>query len=128
MADWASRVAGIEAAKAAETAKARDLIDEFVAALREAGVAPEPLLATGYSGGKYRTGITGWYLNAAKSLGVDERGAYYILSTPGGPLERLKGCKLLPTDPPLWVGKGGRDGESTDLPRLLAKRLAELTG
>jgi hypothetical protein len=99
----------------------------FVRQLQDRGVAPEPLLAAGYSGGRYRTQVTGWYLRANASLGVDAQANYYVLQTPGGWRARFQGARLRPTPPPLVVGRGGRDGESIDLKELIAVRLAELT-
>lgn len=39
-------------------------------------------------------------------------------------MARLTGVKLQPTDPPLVVGRGGRDGETGDLREFLDWRLA----
>jgi hypothetical protein len=54
---------------------------------------------------------------------VGEDGSFYILSVPGGLRARFTGVTVPPSDPPLVVGAGGRDGESIPLPDLLRLRL-----
>ena len=108
----------------AESAKAQVLIDRFVADARAAGLAPEPLRATLFTGQSVKTDKTGWYIRNNKSLAVGEDGGFYILTVPGGWKERLRGVRLEPSPPPLVVGKGGRDGESGDLAEFLRWRLA----
>lgn len=107
----------------AESAKAQVLIDAFVADARAAGIAPEPLRATLYSGQSVKTDKSGWYLRKNQSLAIGTDGAYYVLTVPGGLKERLRGVHLKPSPPPLIVGKGGRDGESGDLAEFLRWRL-----
>ena len=46
------------------------------------------------------------------------------MSAPTSAVARLRGPRLAPSDPPLVVGLGGRDGESMPLADLLAVRLA----
>ena len=132
-ADWADgrrdaariHVERLARAKAAETARARELIADFVARAVERAVATGPLLARSGGGGTTcRTGLTGWYLTRDGSIGVTPRGDYYGLAVPLGLRERLRGITLQPTDPPLQVGAGARDGESIALDVLLAMRLA----
>jgi hypothetical protein len=133
-ADWAERrreaaqthEAHLKAAQAAESAKAQVLIADFVARVQALGIAPERLVAEGYTRGVYKTDIVGWYLRANRSLGVDAAGRYYVLRVPGGLVAKLRGVKLAPSDPPLTVGRGGRDGEAMDLRDLVEIRLAEL--
>lgn len=108
----------------AESVKAQVLIDRFVADARAAGLAPEPLRATLFTGQSVKTDKTGWYIRNNKSLAVGEDGGFYILTVPGGWKERLRGVRLEPSPPPLVVGKGGRDGESGDLAEFLRWRLA----
>jgi hypothetical protein len=111
-------------ARAVETARARELLDRFVESARQRGLAPGPLLARGSEGSPtYRTGLVGWYLKRDGSLGVATDGGYYHLVTPGSLRARLFGITLEPTDPPLQVGAGARDGESVALDVLLAMRL-----
>ena len=108
----------------AESRKAQLLIDQFVADARAAGIPPEPLKATLYTGQTVKTDKRGWYLRKNQSVAIGDDGAYYILTVPGGWAERLRGVHLTPTPPPLIVGKGGRDGETGDLAEFLQARLA----
>ncbi|MDR1806722.1 MAG: hypothetical protein LBR33_02190 [Propionibacteriaceae bacterium] len=134
--DWAAQrreaarvhEAALAAARATEQAKAQALLDGFVAELQARGVPQVRLVASGYSGGKYRTNVTGWYLRANESLAVDAEARYYVLTVPGGLGARLRGAELTPQAPPLIIGRGGRDGEQMDLADLIAVRLQELSG
>ncbi len=108
-----------------ESVKAQELIDEFLKDAAAAGIAPEPLRATLYSGQPVKTDKRGWYLRKNKSVAIGEDGGYYILTVPGGFMERIRGVKLFRSPPPLVVGLGGRDGETGDLVDFLARRLAE---
>jgi hypothetical protein len=134
--DWSERrrqaarahEAALRSAQAREHESARALIDRFVAGVKELGVAPQRLTAAGYSGGRYKTDVVGWYLRRNQSLGVDTDGNYYVLQTPGGVLARFRGVRLTPGEPPLTVGRGARDGESIDLADLVESRLSELGG
>ena len=111
-------------AREVETARARELVREFVAAAGQRGLNPRPLLARGGEGRpSYRTGLTGWYLKRDGSLGVTTGGDYYHLVVPASLRARLRGVTLEPRDPPLQVGAGARDGESVALDVLLAMRL-----
>jgi hypothetical protein len=111
--------------RAVESAEASRLIADFAAAAQERGLRDTELVARGMDGrGRYKTGVRGWYLRRNKSLGVGVDGAFYVLSVPGGLRARLRGVTLKPTDPPLVIGAGGRDGESIPLPDLLALRLS----
>jgi hypothetical protein len=107
----------------AESKKAQLLIDAFLADATAAGIAPEPLRATLYTGQSVKTDKRGWYLRKNQSLAIGDDGSYYVLTVPGGLRERLRGVKLTPSAPPLIVGKGGRDGESGDLAEFLQWRL-----
>lgn len=133
MSDWqeqrraaAADLAGAAARrKAAESAEAARLLADFAAAATERGLRDTEFMARGLDGrGSYKTGVRGWYLRRNKSLGVGLDGAFYVLSVSGGLLARFRGVTLTPTDPPLIVGAGGRDGESIPLPDLLALRLS----
>jgi hypothetical protein len=111
-------------ARAVETARARELVADFVARARESGLTVGPLLArAGDGGATCRTGLVGWYLKRDGSLGVSTDGGYYHLVSPVSLRARLMGITLAPTDPPLQVGAGARDGESVALERLLEMRL-----
>lgn len=102
------------------------MLAEFVAGQRAAGVAPQPLRARVPGRGKsYRTGLTGWYLRKNRSLAVGEDGSYYILDVPPSLVARFRGVTIEPSDPPLVVGRGARDGESIELAELLRRARAE---
>ena len=123
----ASQAAALERKRASESAQARELLADFIAKLRAAGVEPQPLRAPVVgSGTSYRTGITGWYLRRNKSLGLDTDGNFYILGTQPSLKSRLFGVPVIPSDPPLIIGQGARDGESLPLKQLLQNRLSEL--
>jgi hypothetical protein len=120
----AVHAAALERRKAAETEQARAQLLEFVRKIKAAGVQPRPLRAPVVgSGTSYRTDVTGWYLRRNRSIGVDADGNYYILATPAGLKARLTGLRIVPSDPPLIVGVGARDGESIALQDLLELRL-----
>jgi len=122
----AAHAAALEQRKAAETAQARALLVDFVQKLTAQGIEPHPLRApvTG-SSASYRTNLTGWYLRRNRTLATDPDGNFYILATPANLKARLLGVTILPSDPPLNVGQGARDGESIPLKELLALRLQE---
>lgn len=107
-----------------EAAAAQLLIDDFVATAKAKGLSPVPLRATTLDGHVVKTDALGWYLRQNRSLAIGDDGAYYVLTVPGGWLERLRGVKLTPTLPSLQVGKGGRDGETGDLKEFLSWVLA----
>lgn len=120
----AERAAALERAQAAELRRAHDLIEQFIRAATERGVRPGPLLARGYPGrARYRTPLRGWYLRRDQTVGVDADGNFYLLSVPATLLARVRGASPVPTDPPLILGRGGRDGESIDLADALAHAL-----
>ncbi|WBQ08192.1 hypothetical protein [Kribbella sp. CA-293567] len=120
------QAAALDRRRAAETAKARELLAAFIEELKRRGVEPGPLRAPVVgTGANYRTGLTGWYLRRNRSLAVDVEGNFYILGTPAGLRAWLFGVTVLPTDPPLVVGRGARDGESLPLAELLQARLDE---
>ena len=108
-----------------ESAKAQVLIDRFVERANAAGLPTEELTASPWSGrGRYRTGVSGWYLKRNRSIGVSTDGGYYVLIVAPERFGRWRGVSLPPTPPPLQVGKGGRDGDSVALDLLLDLRLA----
>jgi len=104
---------------------AQVLIDDFVRQAQARGVAPEPLRATLNGGGTAKTGLEGWYVNAARTLAIGTDGAWYRLVAPGGLAARLRGVTIQPSPPSRSVMPGGRDGESGDLTDFLARRLAQ---
>jgi hypothetical protein len=116
--------AALERKKAAESAQARELLAGFIETLKERGVEPEPLRAQVIgSNASYRTDLIGWYLRRNRSLAVDVDGNFYILGVPASLKSRVAGVRVLPSDPPLVVGQGARDGESMPLAELLRLRL-----
>jgi hypothetical protein len=124
----AVQAAALERRQAAETAQARAQLAEFVRKMKAHGIEPRLLRAPVVgSGASYRTDITGWYLRRNRSLGTDTDGNYYILGTPASLKARLFGLRISPSDPPLTVGLGARDGESVPLEQLLRRRLEEAT-
>jgi hypothetical protein len=107
-----------------ESAKAQVLIDRFVAEAMRRGVPTEELTARPWSGGgRYRTGLVGWFLRTNGSVGVDVDGRFYVLNVPPVRFGRWRTIEVKPTPPPLVVGKGAGDGEVFDLDVLLDKRL-----
>jgi len=107
-----------------ESERARELLLSFVGEARRRGIEPGPLLARAGDGPPtYRTGLEGWYLTRDGAVAVDVEGRYYLLASPRGLRARLLGVTVLPSDPPLQVGAGGRDGESIALDALLTLRL-----
>ncbi|MFI6128736.1 hypothetical protein [Micromonospora sp. NPDC051141] len=110
--------------RAAEQAEAAKLVAAFAAEARRRGLATDRLVATAHDGrGRYRTRITGWYVDRARSRAVDTDGRFYLLSVPPSLGARLFGAEPPPSAPPLVVGRGGRDGESVPLATLLSRRL-----
>ena len=108
----------------AESRQARAMIAEFVRAATAQGVAARALVAHGYTGrARYRTPLVGWYLRRDESLAVGTDGEFYVLTVPSGLRTRLHGATPAPSEPPLILGKGGRDGESIDLDVALARAL-----
>ncbi|WP_188037713.1 hypothetical protein, partial [Actinotalea sp. JY-7885] len=117
----AAHAAELERRRAAESAQARAMIARFVAEARERGVAPVPLRARSYDGqSRYRTPLKGWYLRRNESVAVGTDGEFYVLTVPGSLRALLTGATPEPSDPPLVLGKGARDGESIDLADALA--------
>ena len=123
-AEEAARRAELAAAQArGESREAQKLIDEFVAAAKAKGVAAHPIRATLYGGQSVKTDKVGWYIRKNESVAIGEDGSYYVLTVPGGLRERFTGVKLMPTPPPLVIGRGAKDGESGDLAEFLKWRL-----
>lgn len=112
----AEHARALEKRRAAESAQARALIAEFVAEARRRGVDPVPLRARSYDGRhRYRTSTRGWYLRRNETVAVGEDGEFYLLSVAPRLRSLVSGATLEPSDPPLILGKGARDGESIDL-------------
>lgn len=107
-----------------ESVKAQVLLDAFVEQATQAGVPTEELTARPWSGGgRYKTGVVGWYLKRDQSVGVGADGRFYVLVVAPQRFGRWRTVAVEPTPPPLQVGKGGRDGDSVALDTLLEKRI-----
>jgi hypothetical protein len=120
----AEHAAAQERRRAAESERARALVADFVAEARARGLPTTSLTARAYDGrSTYRTGLTGWYVRRNHTIGVGEDGEFYVLSVPTSWRARFRGATVAPSDPPLVVGAGGRDGESIGLADLLRQRL-----
>lgn len=111
--------------QADESARARTMLADFVTRARAQALEPVPLRARSYDGRhRYRTDVTGWYLKLNETVAVGTDGQFYVLSVPSSLRALLRGATLDPSDPPLVLGKGGRDGESIDLADAIALVLA----
>lgn len=100
----------------AESAQARALLRAFVDEAPRLGLDSVPLRARGDRGGhRYRTPLHGWYLRRDESVAVGTDGELYLLTVPASVRALLSGVRPEPSDPPLVLGRGGRDGESIDL-------------
>lgn len=89
-----------------------------------AHVPPEALVVKNRSGsGSARTSLRGWYLRVDRSAAVDTDGNFYLLHQYLTFRDRIFGATLEPTDPPLVLGYGGRDGEAIDLTAALTRIL-----
>src|SRR5690242_16105108 len=65
---------------AQESARAQVLVDAFVEQATAAGIPTEELTAKPWSGsGRYKTGVTGWFIRRDRSVGVGTDGGYYAL-------------------------------------------------
>lgn len=104
-----------EAAARGESMAAQRLIDDFLVAVEQRGIAPVPLRVTLFNGRSARTDRQGWYLRRNRSVAIGSDGGYYVLAVPGGIAEQVRGVRLQRTPPPLVVGRGAKDGEGGDL-------------
>lgn len=113
-----------ERARVAEQAEAAELVAWFAAEATRRGLRTTRLVARSYDGrGRYRTRLTGWYVDRAQTRAVDIDGRFHLLTVPASLRSRLLGADPQPSAPPLVVGRGGRDGESIPLRTLLTRRL-----
>jgi hypothetical protein len=109
---------------AAEQAAAADLVVWFAAEATRRGLGTTRLTARSYDGrSSYRTRLTGWYLDRARTRAVDTAGRFHLLTVPASLRARLFGADPRPDPAPLVLGRGGRDGESVPLRTLLDRRL-----
>ncbi len=111
--------------RAGETAQARVLISEFARQAVAQGITPQRLSARTYDGrSRYRTQTEGWYLKHDRTVAVGTDGEFYVLTVPRSLAGMLGRIELPPGEPPLELGKGGRDGQSIPLPLAIERRLA----
>ena len=110
--------------KEAEHEQAREFLSRFVLAAKKAGLPSESLVVKARNGrGTARTNLRGWYLRVDRSSAVAEDGQFYVLTAELSVLDRARGVTIRPSDPPLILGFGGRDGDSIDLPDALTRLL-----
>ncbi|GAA4566833.1 hypothetical protein GCM10023176_17790 [Micromonospora coerulea] len=120
-----AHAAADERARAAEQAEAAELVAWFAAEAGRRGLRTTRLVARSYDGrSRYRTRLTGWYVDRARSRAVDTEGRFHLLTVPASVRSRLFRANPQPDPAPLVVGRGGRDGESIPLRDLLHRRLA----
>lgn len=131
-ADWRARrdhavaqhAAAEERSRAVETKQAMELVAWFAREAAARGLRTSALTAFAYDGGgRYRTGLRGWYVHRNHTLAITVDGGYYVLGVPSSLKARLLGAQVPPADPRLIVGRGARDGESMPLETLLKRRL-----
>lgn len=122
-ADAQRRLELATAAANAEAAVAQPQLDAFVAEATSRGLAPEALQATLLTGRRVKTPLTGWYINAARTIAVGVGGEFYNLVTSGPSLARFTGVTPKPARPVTEIGRGGRDGETGPLADFLARAL-----
>jgi hypothetical protein len=117
-------IAALDRRKAAESAQAAQHVAAFVRDARARNLATTRLRAGSLNGRTtYKTPLEGWYIKRNQTLAVGVDGGFYILSAPASLTARFTGVVVHPSDPPLIVGAGGRDGESMPIAELLALRL-----
>ncbi|TDC66495.1 hypothetical protein E1258_02715 [Micromonospora sp. KC207] len=115
--------------RAAEQAGAAQIVAWFVAEATRRRLPTTRLHARSYDGrGRYRTRLTGWYVDRARTRAVDTAGRWYLLTVPASLRALVLGADPPPSPAPLIVGEGGRDGESIPLRDLLARLLDEGAG
>lgn len=110
--------------QAAESAQARVLLADFVRRATAQGLPSQQLVVQGYGGkGSAKSQVRGWYLRLDQAVGVGEDGEFYVLTAPLTLLDRVRGIRISPTDPPLVIGQGGRDGDTIDMVQALDRLL-----
>ena len=100
-----------------ESRQAQALIDAFVVQAVTGELAPVQLEARTLTGRRVRTSLRGWYLRNDHSAAVGTDGRYYHLTI-------MSGRTVSPSDPPLVLGRGAKDGEAIDLKDALKRALA----
>lgn len=108
----------------AESARARRMLATFAAAARAADLPTQPLVVRGYGNrGSARTPLRGWYLRVDRTAALTPDGQFYLLTAPLTAWDRLRGTRPGPSDPPLVLGAGGKDGDSIPLADALTRLL-----
>ena len=108
----------------AEARRTAPIVAAFAEAMRSAGVEPTRLRALPYNGGRsLRTDVVGWYVRRDQRAAVGTDGRWYLLVVAPSLRGRFAGVHVEPSDAPLQVGAGGRDGDSIALDVLLRLRL-----
>lgn len=105
----------LAARQEAEHARSGRIVSLFLRVATAEGLAPVPLRVRGYGGGTARTGLTGWYLRADQTVGIDTEGRFYTLTAPLSLLDRLRGYTPSAEPVPMTIGEGGRDGDIVPL-------------
>lgn len=120
----AAHAAADERRRDAEREQAGQLVVSFAAEALRRGLRQTRLTAIAYNGRtRYRTSLTGWYLDVARIHAADAAGDFYLLTVPTSLRARLTGVTPSPHPPKLVIGDGGPDGQSMPLRALLARRL-----
>lgn len=120
----AAHAAALERRRRAESDAAAAQLATFVERATTQGPAPVPLRARTPDGRRtFRTPLHGWYLRRDHTVAVDTDGRYFVLVTPERWAGLFRGVNPNPTDPPLVIGAGGKDGESLDLPLAIQRVL-----
>lgn len=120
----AEHAAARERITASESLKARQLVEHFGREGVARGSRRTPLRARAYNGhSTYGTRSAAGTSSANGSLAVDGDANFYVMSTATSFRARITGADVAPTDPPLMIGVGARDGESMSLEELLRIRL-----
>ena len=102
-----AHAAADEQRRAAEEAEAARIVAWFAAEANRRGLRRTRLAVQPYDGGgRYRSRLTGWYVDRALTRAVDARGRFYLLSVPPSLRARLLGADPRPQPAPLIVGPG----------------------
>lgn len=119
-----SKEAALNRTHDAQARRAASMVRGFAAKAIQTDIKPVRFKARSYDGRMwYRTPLRGWYLKRDRSVGVSVDGQFYVLSAPTRLRSWLTGTDVPAADPPLELGRGGRDGQSIPLADAIEKRL-----